>query len=327
MENAYFHGNNKTDADIAFAMEHGVGYFVADGMDELEAVDRIAGESGICQKLLLRLTPGIDPHTYAAVNTGMVDSKFGTAIETGQAMELIKAALKMKNVSVEGFHCHVGSQVFGEDVYQRTSLIMLRFFARLKKELGYETKQFDIGGGYGVRYVDSDADIDIAACIDEVADYMKRTAAELGIALPKILMEPGRSIAADAGMTLYTAGTVKRIPGYKNYVSVDGGMTDNPRYALYGSRYTVYSAARMERKGRLSPATWWAAAARAATSSSLACSCRSRAAATSSPCAPRAPTIIPWRPITTACRARRWSCWTGSGTMRPSAGRRSRTSL
>jgi diaminopimelate decarboxylase len=248
MENAYFHGNNKTDADIAFAMEHGVGYFVADGMDELEAVDRIAGERGICQKLLLRLTPGIDPHTYAAVNTGMVDSKFGTAIETGQAMELIKAALKMKNVSVEGFHCHVGSQVFGEDVYQRTSLIMLRFFARLKKELGFETKQFDIGGGYGVRYVDSDADIDIAACIDEVADCMKAAAAELGIALPKILMEPGRSIAADAGLTLYTAGSVKRIPGYKNYVSVDGGMTDNPRYALYGSRYTVYSAARMSEK-------------------------------------------------------------------------------
>jgi diaminopimelate decarboxylase len=246
MERAYFHGNNKTDADIAFAMERGVGHFVADGTDELRAVDRIAAEKGIVQKVLLRLTPGIDPHTYAAVNTGMVDSKFGTAIETGQARELVKEALGMKNICLDGFHCHVGSQVFGEDVYQRTSLIMLRFFADMQAEFGYETRVFDIGGGYGVRYVESDGSVDIAERIGEVAEYMKRTAAELGVKLPKILMEPGRSIVADAGMTLYTAGSVKRIPGYKNYVSVDGGMTDNPRYALYGSKYTVYSAGRMD---------------------------------------------------------------------------------
>lgn len=248
MENTYFHGNNKTDADIAFAMDKGVGYFVCDGFDELAAVDRIAGQRGIVQKLLLRLTPGIDPHTYAAVNTGMVDSKFGTAIETGQALELFKKAVQMRHISLEGFHCHVGSQVFGEDVYQRASLIMLSFFAMLKNDFGFETKQYDIGGGYGVRYVDSDGELDVAQRISEVAVYIKAKCAELGIAVPKILMEPGRSIVADAGMTLYTAGTVKRIPGYKNYVSVDGGMTDNPRYALYGSRYTVYSAGRMNEK-------------------------------------------------------------------------------
>ena len=249
MERAFFHGNNKSDEDIAFAMDCGVGYFVADGADELEAVNRIALERGITQKLLLRLTPGIDPHTYAAVNTGMVDSKFGAAIETGQAQELFLRAADMKGISLEGFHCHVGSQVFGEDVFQRASLIMLRFFARLKAEYGYETKIFDLGGGYGVRYTDSDPQIDLPKRIAEVAEYIKSAAAELGLEVPMILMEPGRSIVADGGMTLYTVGAVKCIPGYKNYVSVDGGMTDNPRYALYQSRYTVYLANRMNDSG------------------------------------------------------------------------------
>ena len=248
LENAYFHGNNKTDADIAFAMERGVGYFVVDGPDELAAVDRIAGRRGARQKILLRLTPGIDPHTYDAVNTGMVDSKFGTAIETGQALPLAEAALALPSVSLEGFHCHVGSQVFEEDVFQRASLIMLRFFARLRDRTGYVTRQFDIGGGYGVPYVESDGAVDVAARIGEVARAMKAEAAALDIPLPKILMEPGRSIVADAGLTLYTAGAVKEIPGYKNYVSVDGGMTDNPRYALYGSKYTVYAAGRMNER-------------------------------------------------------------------------------
>ena len=251
MERAFFHGNNKSDEDIAFAMDCGVGYFVVDGADELEAVNRIALERGITQKLLLRLTPGIDPHTYAAVNTGMVDSKFGAAIETGQAQELFLRAADMKGISLEGFHCHVGSQVFGEDVFQRASLIMLRFFARLKAEYGYETKIFDLGGGYGVRYTDSDPQIDLPKRIAEVAEYIKSAAAELGLEVPMILMEPGRSIVADGGMTLYTVGSVKCIPGYKNYVSVDGGMTDNPRYALYQSRYTVYLANRMNDGGDL----------------------------------------------------------------------------
>ena len=245
MEKAYFHGNNKTDADIAFAMERGVGYFVADGADELLAVDRLAGERGIRQKLLLRLTPGIDPHTYDAVNTGKVDSKFGTAIETGQALELVETALGLHNISLEGFHCHVGSQVFEEDVFQRASVIMLGFFALIKEKYGFVTRQYDIGGGYGVPYVESDGEVNIAQRIGEVAGFIKKTAGELGIEVPKMLMEPGRSIVADAGLTLYAAGSVKTIPGYKNYVSVDGGMTDNPRYALYGSRYTVYSAGRM----------------------------------------------------------------------------------
>lgn len=246
LANAYFHSNNKTDDDIRFAMEHGIGYFVADNVEELIAVDRIAGEMDKEQKVLLRLTPGIDPHTYAAVATGNVDSKFGSAIETGQAEEITVFALSLPNIRLAGFHCHVGSQVFDSDVFLRSADIMLTFIAEMNQKHGYLAQELDLGGGYGVRYVESDPFIDIAANIAEVAARLKTKAVELGIALPAIRMEPGRSIVADAGLTLYHVGTIKKIPGYKNYVSVDGGMTDNPRYALYRSSYTVLLANKLD---------------------------------------------------------------------------------
>ena len=248
MEHTEFHGNNKTDADIAYAMDCGVGYFVADGMFELLAVDEIARSKGIVQKVMLRLTPGIDPHTYDAVATGKVDSKFGTAIETGQAEELVEQALKLKNIKLMGYHCHVGSQVFDSDgdVYLNAADIMMSFGAEMERKYGMKIQMLNIGGGFGVRYTEADPCVDIAGSIHRVAEHMKALAEKLGIEMPTVMMEPGRSIAADAGMTLYTAGTVKEITGYKNYVSIDGGMTDNPRYALYGSAYTVFLANRMD---------------------------------------------------------------------------------
>ncbi len=239
LSRAYFHSNNKTDEDIAYAMDRGVGYFVVDNAEELYSIERIAGEHGIMQRVLLRLTPGIDPHTYAAVATGKVDSKFGSAIETGQAEEITRVALSLPHIDLYGFHCHVGSQVFDSDVYLRAADVMLTFVANMYEKLGFLARELDIGGGYGVRYIESQPEIDIAANIREVACFMKKRAMELGIPLPEIAFEPGRSIVADAGLTVYTVGTVKRIPGYKSYVSVDGGMTDNPRFALYGSPYTV----------------------------------------------------------------------------------------
>lgn len=239
LEKAYFHSNNKTDHDIDVAIDRGVGCFVVDNEEELLAIDAISREKGTTSRVLLRLTPGIDPHTYAAVATGKVDSKFGSAIETGQAENITRLALSLENVCLRGFHCHVGSQVFDSDVYLRAADVMLGFVKEMNDKLGYLASELDIGGGYGVRYVASQPEIDIAANIREVGEYMTRRAAELGIPLPEIALEPGRSIVADAGLTVYTVGTVKRIPGYKTYVSVDGGMTDNPRYALYGSPYTV----------------------------------------------------------------------------------------
>jgi len=245
LRNAFFHSNNKTDADVAYAIANGIGYFVVDNAEELYAIDRIARTQGVVQSVILRLTPGIDPHTYEEVATGKVDSKFGSAIETGQALEITKLALTFQNICLKGFHCHVGSQVFDSDVYIATVDIMLDFIAQVKTQLGFETEILDLGGGYGVRYTADQPEIDIAANIHMVAKALKEKAAALGISLPHIYMEPGRSIVADAGMTLYTAGTVKRITGYKNYVSIDGGMTDSPRFILYGAPYTVVPANKM----------------------------------------------------------------------------------
>ncbi len=246
LTNAYFHGNNKTDADIAFAMENHVGCFVADNAEEIRAIEAEAARRNIKQGVLLRLTPGIDPHTYEAVSTGKVDSKFGAAIETGQAEELVRSTLRQPHVTLLGFHCHVGSQVFGEDVFERAAVVMLEFIAAMREKLGYTARQLDLGGGYGVRYVDSDPYLDVDTKVGQVAAVIQSACARLGIDMPEIHMEPGRSIVGAAGMTLYTCGTVKKIPGYKNYVSIDGGMTDNPRFALYGARYTCFLANKMD---------------------------------------------------------------------------------
>ncbi len=244
LERAYFHSNNKSDEDVIYAMDNGVGYFVVDNEDELYVVERFAKERGISQKILLRLTPGIDSHTYEAVSTGKVDSKFGSAIETGQAEQITKIALSLPHVTLSGFHCHVGSQVFDSDVYLRAADIMLEFTAQIYEKFGYLATELDIGGGYGVKYTAEQPDIDIAANILGVGEHLHKKADELGIPLPEIAFEPGRSIVADAGLTLYTVGTVKRIPGYKKYISVDGGMTDNPRFALYRAPYTVLHVAK-----------------------------------------------------------------------------------
>lgn len=248
MENSFFHGNNKTDSDIAYAMDCAVGYFMVDNMYEIKAIDALAGERGIKQKVILRLTPGIDPHTYSAVATGKVDSKFGIAIETGQADEFVKEAIKLENIRIMGYHCHVGSQVFDEEgsVYLDAATIMLTFARDMERKYGLKCEILNMGGGYGVAYTEEDTGVDISANIHLLAKHIKIEAERLGIEMPKVLMEPGRSIVADAGMTLYSVGTLKEIKGYKNYVSVDGGMTDNPRFALYGSKYTLCLANRMK---------------------------------------------------------------------------------
>ena len=239
-ERIHFHGNCKTDADIAYGVASGIGCFIADNREELLALEKTAAGAGVTQAILLRVTPGIDPHTYEAVSTGKVDSKFGAAVETGQAMELVKLALAQPHLKLLGLHCHVGSQVFGEDVYQRTIDIMAAFLAEIRDETGAVLEELNLGGGYGVRYTEEDETIDIPARLREVALHLRRETEKHGLPMPHFLMEPGRSIVADAGMTLYTVGSIKRIPGYKQYAAVDGGMTDNPRYALYQSRYTVY---------------------------------------------------------------------------------------
>ena len=245
MERAYFHGNNKTDADVAYAMEAGVGTFVCDTVEELDAIEAEAAARGITQRILLRLTPGIDPHTHRAICTGQVDSKFGAAIETGAAEALVLAALARPHVALIGYHCHIGSQIFEADPFLEAARIMMRFIAAMRDAHGYVATELNLGGGMGVRYLAEHPEVDYAANIAAIGKEVASLAAALKLPIPAIRMEPGRSIVADAGMTVYTVGSVKRIEGFKNYVSVDGGMPDNPRFALYGSPYTVVLANRM----------------------------------------------------------------------------------
>lgn len=244
MERAFYHGNNKTDQDIIFAINCGVGYFVIDNEEEAVALDRIAGSKGIKQKVLLRVSPGIDPHTHKKISTGSVESKFGVAIETGQAAELTEKLLSLDNLSLEGFHCHIGSQIFESEPFITACEIMVQFIADIKNSLGFTPNMLNLGGGFGVRYVESDPAINYYEKIGEVATALNEICKKADITCPVIHLEPGRSLVADAGMTLYSVGNVKEITGYKNYISIDGGMTDNPRYTLYESEYTVMLASR-----------------------------------------------------------------------------------
>ena len=242
LSRAMFHGNNKTDADIEMALELGVGRFVCDSRDEVEAVDRIADEMGKCPKILLRLTPGIDPHTHKSINTGTVDSKFGVAIETGDAEALVRVTLEKKNVTLMGYHCHIGSQIFECEPFCEAAEKMLTFMADMKTKTGFEAKEINLGGGMAVPYLEGDARISYTENIKAVGKCIDKLLEKLSLNRPAFYLEPGRSTVADNGMTLYTVGTVKCIEGYKNYVSVDGGMADNPRYALYQSPYTLINA-------------------------------------------------------------------------------------
>ncbi len=243
-ERIYFHGNNKTERDIEDAMDMGVGTFVVDNVDELLSVEAHAAERGITQRILLRITPGIDPHTHKAISTGSVDSKFGSAIETGQAMEIVKLALAQAHIKLCGFHCHIGSQIFDNQPFSAAADIMVRFIASVKSDLGYEVEELNLGGGLGVPYTEYDREVDYAAVIREMAAIVHGFCDAHGVKMPKVILEPGRSLVAAAGITLYTVGSVKEIPGFRTYVSVDGGMPDNPRYALYQSTYTALVANR-----------------------------------------------------------------------------------
>ena len=246
MENAYFHGSSKTDGDIRFAMEHGIGFFVCDNADELDAIDAEAARQGICQKILLRLAPGIDPHTHEKINTGRVDSKFGVAIETGQAATLVGNALAKKHIELCGYHCHVGSQLFGAELFCDAATNMLKFVADMEKQYGYTAKVVNLGGGMGVPYTQEQSKVDYAGNIQTLGAHITALCQQLQLTPPAILLEPGRSIVADSGITLYTVTAIKEIPGFKNFVGIDGGMTDNPRYTLYQAPYTVYNAGRMQ---------------------------------------------------------------------------------
>jgi diaminopimelate decarboxylase len=236
-EKIYFHGNNKTDDEIELAVGNNVGRLVVDNFLELEHINRIAKEKNKTVSILFRIKPGIDAHTHAFIRTGQIDSKFGFALETGEAFEAVKSASEYKNLKIAGIHCHIGSQIFELEPFQEAAKVMCGFIAEVKDKLDIVMDELNLGGGFGIKYTEKDDPVAYDQYIDAVASVIKTCCREAGIKLPKILMEPGRSIVASAGITLYTIGNVKNIPGIRKYVSVDGGMTDNPRYILYQSEY------------------------------------------------------------------------------------------
>lgn len=239
-----FHGNNKSTGELELAIGEGIGRIVVDGEGEIERIDAISRQKGVVTNILIRVKPGVDAHTHEFISTGHMDCKFGFGISNGEAFDFIKRALNYKNVCIKGLHCHIGSQIFLLDPFRLTANIMLEFYAKLKSELGLSLPELNLGGGFGIKYVDGDTPVNYGDYIKAVSEVIMELCATNGLEVPFIYMEPGRSIVGDAGITLYTAGTIKDIKGIRKFVSVDGGMGDNPRYILYGAEYDAILANR-----------------------------------------------------------------------------------
>ncbi|MDF2631488.1 MAG: diaminopimelate decarboxylase [Caproiciproducens sp.] len=241
-EHIHFHGNNKTPDEISFALQSNVGHIIVDNLTELQTIDSMAAKMNKIADITLRIKPGIDAHTHEFIRTGQIDSKFGFALETGEAMEAVQSAVQYKNVNLKGVHCHIGSQIFDIQPFVLAAKIMLGFIKQIKDETGVVIKELNLGGGFGIKYVSSDTPVAYDKYMELVAETVNTRCKELGLDVPFIFIEPGRSIVGEAGITLYTVGAIKKIPHVRTYVSVDGGMGDNPRYALYKSNYTAVVA-------------------------------------------------------------------------------------
>ncbi len=247
-EKIYMHGNNKTPEELLYAVESGVGVIVVDSELEADRLDALCGERGIKQNVIIRINPGVEAHTHAYVQTATPDSKFGFSIANGTADEITKYVLSKPNLLLKGFHCHIGSQIFEKQSFVLAAEKMMDFIAEVRKSTGFEAPVLNIGGGFGIYYTDEDPKLtadDYYGYLKALCDAIKSKASQLSLKEPFLALEPGRSIVGEAGVTLYTVGAIKRIPGIKTYVAVDGGMFDNPRYALYQSKYSVVAAGDM----------------------------------------------------------------------------------
>lgn len=237
-----FHGNNKTDEELCYALDCGVGHIIVDNISELERLEKFAADKSVKPDIMFRIKPGIDAHTHDFVKTGQIDSKFGFALETGEAFDAVKTAIALENVNLTGLHCHIGSQIFDIAPFEEAAKVMLELIAKIKNELGYEIKELNLGGGFGIKYLGEHDPVPFETYMEKVSAVVKSECERLGITQPHILIEPGRSIAAPAGITLYKVGARKEIPNIRTYISIDGGMGDNPRYALYKSEYEAVVA-------------------------------------------------------------------------------------
>ena len=239
----YFHGNNKTPAELEEAVAAGIGRIVVDSFHELDLLERICAGVGQTQDILVRVSPGIDPHTHAYTTTGVIDSKFGFSIQTGDAEQAIVQALAAPHLNLRGLHFHLGSPIFELEPYQAATDLVLRFAAGLREQ-GLDLQEFSPGGGFAIAYTRNDQPPAPDDYAEAIVSTLTATCAELGMEQPSLVIEPGRSIIGPAGVALYSIGAIKHIPGIRTYVSVDGGMGDNIRPALYQATYEVLSANR-----------------------------------------------------------------------------------
>ncbi|MCD8294126.1 MAG: diaminopimelate decarboxylase [Clostridia bacterium] len=246
-ENVYMHGNNKLVRELEDAVRAGVGYIVVDSYREADILDDLAGKMGVVQKVLIRVNPGVEAHTHAYIQTGKTDSKFGFSINDGTAFKMIAHVMQKKNLQLLGYHVHIGSQIFEKQSFVIAVEKVMDFAAEARRYFGVKMKNINIGGGFGVWYTNEDPKLqlpDYEDFLTAVLDAVRRKSRENHMEEPFLAMEPGRSIVGEAGITLYTVGAIKDIPGIRKYVAIDGGMFDNPRYALYQSKYTVILANR-----------------------------------------------------------------------------------
>ena len=238
----HFQGNNKTMGELTMAVENNVGDIVVDNLSELEKLEAVAAAHNVTVSVSFRIKPGIDAHTHEFIRTGQVDSKFGLDLANGEAMEALRRAKELPHISVKGLHCHIGSQILEKAPFVHAAEVMLSFYAKIRDELGLTLETLNLGGGFGIHYTEQDDAIPYEEYMEAVSAVIHETCQKLELPLPRIYIEPGRSIVGEAGLTLYTVGNIKTIPDVRSYVAIDGGMFDNPRYALYQSDYTCLVA-------------------------------------------------------------------------------------
>lgn len=244
MGKVHFHGNNKSPEEIRFALDVGIGRFVVDNFYELELLNALVGQAGRKQDVLLRLSPGVDPHTHQHTTTGIIDSKFGFTIATGQAATAVARAMSASNLNLVGLHVHLGSPIFEVEPYRVAIKVAFRFAAEMRDKLGFRMTEFSPGGGFAIQYTGGAPAPPVDAYADAIVSALHEESRALSMSVPRLIVEPGRSTVGRAGVALYTVGATKEIPSVRKYVSVDGGMADNIRPAIYGSKYEAILANR-----------------------------------------------------------------------------------
>lgn len=242
MERVYFHGNNKTMEEIELGMDLNIGHFVVDNYHEIELLKKETEKRNRRIKVLLRVSPGVSAHTHEYISTGQLDSKFGFPIEGDDALDAVGEIIKCSGMELKGIHCHIGSQIFNRDAHREAAKVMIGLLLRVKEQFGIELEELNLGGGFGIFYKEGDEPPVIDEIIGIIMTTVKELCNEKGLKLPKIIIEPGRWVVGENGITIYTIGAIKEIEGIRKYVSVDGGMTDNPRTALYQAEYDAIVA-------------------------------------------------------------------------------------